>query len=419
MQKAYLIGIEFKDDLFSIEYQFLELKNLLNSLDIEVVGSTSQKKDYADKNHYLNIKKLEEIKLNIENSNLEVDMVIFNDPLTSSQLNNIEKFFEKTVLDRSYLILEIFSKRASTREAILEVDLAKLKYMYPRLIGLNNSLDRQSGSSGAFKSKGSGEKKLELDRRTISNKIVQIEKKLLEISTQRDTNREKRKNKNFPVVSLVGYTNAGKSATMNNMLKLSKSNYEVFEKDLLFATLSTTSKRIKLKHFKDFILNDTVGFLSKLPHELISSFRSTLEEIKYSDLILHVVDCTNPFYEHQIEVTNKVLEEIGVLNTPMIYVFNKMDLLNDNQFISSINDYVLISNKTLKNFDFLLEQIKEKLTIDYSIFQVNAQYQNAKLINYIEDNCYILNKIPQDSYIEYTLKINDQNKAFILKFLKN
>lgn len=229
------------------------------------------------------------------------------------------------------LILDIFARRAKSKEAQMQVELAQLQYMLPRLVGLHASLSRQGGGTGGgFKNRGAGETKLELDRRKIEDQIAKLRRDLEVVKEQRETQRKQRRKNEIPVVSIVGYTNAGKSTIMNQLLRKTEheEHKQVFEKDMLFATLETSVRQIELPDHKSFLLTDTVGFVSKLPHHLVKAFRSTLEEARDADLLLHVVDSSNEEYQYMMEVTNDTLHAVGVEDVPTVYVYNKADLAN-------------------------------------------------------------------------------------------
>ncbi len=313
-QIAVLVGVNLNGDK-NFEYSLEELANLADACDVSVVGTVTQNLERVNNATYIGSGKVEEVYMMVDQH--EANLVIFNDELSPSQIRNLEHALNVKVIDRTILILDIFAKRAKTREAQLQVEVAQLRYMMPRLIGLNASLSRQAGGIG---SRGPGEKKLELDRRRIEEKLHRMNKELDELVAARQNQRKLRKRNEMPVVALVGYTNAGKSTTMNALINTYVQNDEkvVFEKDMLFATLETSTRQIQLPDNKKFLLTDTVGFVSKLPHHLVKAFRSTLEEVREADLLLHVVDISHPEYEVQIEITNKVLKELGVEETPMV-----------------------------------------------------------------------------------------------------
>ena len=255
------------------------------------------------------------------------EVTFVHNELSPSQLKNIESKLNIPILDRTSLILEIFAIRAKTKEAKLQVEVARLKYMLPRLVGLHTSLGRQGGGS-SVSNKGSGEKKIELDRRKIEDRINKLNNELAELSTIREIQHRKRKDSELPLVSLVGYTNAGKSTLLNTLIDLSSEDEDkkVFEEDMLFATLETSVRRIKLKDNKEFLLSDTVGFIRELPHGLIKAFRTTLDEVRNADLLLHVIDYSDDDFEENINITNATLKEIGASDIPVIYVYNKAEL---------------------------------------------------------------------------------------------
>lgn len=275
--------------------------------------------------------KIDELKNLVEENN--ADIVIFNNELSASQVKNIEEEINCNVIDRTALILDIFANRAKTRESKLQVEVAKLQYELPRLVGSNEDLGRQSGGVGT-KNRGAGETKLELDRRRIEDKIANLNKELEVLKNQREVQKSKRKKSNIPNVALVGYTNAGKSSVMNALVEkfINDEDKKVFEKNMLFATLETYVRNIKLDNNKSFLLSDTVGFVGDLPHSLVKAFRSTLEEVCDADLLLHVIDISNPNYENHINVTNETLNQIGADNIPVIYVYNKVDLMELDTF---------------------------------------------------------------------------------------
>ena len=248
-----------------------------------------------------------------------------------SQIKNLQNELKTPVIDRTTLILNIFEMRARTREARLQVETAKLQYLLPRLVGMHEALTRQGGTSGSMSSRGAGEKKLELDRRHIEHRISELRKELDAISRERETQRKRRGQSRIPLVALVGYTNAGKSTIMNHMVErfVGDEEKKVLERDMLFATLDTTIRRINTGNNQDFLLTDTVGFIHKLPHGLVKAFHSTLEEIKGADLLLQVVDVSDPGYQEQMETTRETLRELGAGDIPMLIVFNKADRLTN------------------------------------------------------------------------------------------
>lgn len=322
-QRAIVVGVHLHHQP-DFEYTMDELRELAKACDVEVVEEVTQRRKQIHPSHYIGKGKLVEVQAKIDQA--DANLVIFNDELSPSQIRNLERELDIKVIDRTMLILDIFSERARTREAQLQVEIAGLKYLLPRLVGLRASLSQQSGGVGT-KNRGTGEKQLELDRRKIEARVNLLQKQLDKLVLRRQTQRHLRKKRNIPVVALVGYTNAGKSTLMNAMIEQyhPQTDKQVLEKDQLFATLETAVRRIRLPDNKTFLLTDTVGFVSKLPHHLIKAFRSTLEELSEADLLIHVVDVSHPEHPKQMETTLKTLQSIGVENIPTITAYNKAD----------------------------------------------------------------------------------------------
>lgn len=384
IQRAILVGVDLNNDK-NFDYSVEELKNLAEACSVQVVGTLTQKLERVNPACYIGTGKVDEVALLVEQN--DANLVIFNDELSPSQIRNLEHGLQCKVIDRTILILDIFASRAKTREAQLQVEVAQLKYMMPRLIGLNASLSRQAGGIG---SKGPGEKKLELDRRRIEEQVHKLNKELDSLVLARQNQRKLRKRNSTPVVALVGYTNAGKSTTMNALLTVSNAQSEksVFEKNMLFATLETSTRHIQLPDNKQFLLTDTVGFVSKLPHQLVKAFRSTLEEVTEADLLLHVVDLSHPEFQTQIEITNKVLDELGVKETPMVYVYNKADLVED-EFTPSTKEAVRISAKNLTNIDTLIDCIKSHIFQHYVKASFLIPYDRGNLVSYLNEHANV------------------------------
>ncbi|MGN9160068.1 GTPase HflX [Clostridium sulfidigenes] len=401
-RKGIVVGININNEN-GFEESMVELKNLCMACDIEAIGELAQNSKQINKAHYIGSGKLDELK-SLVNSE-EVDIVIFNNELSSSQLRNIEKAIECEVIDRTALILSIFAERAKTREAKLQVEVARLQYLLPRLIGANENLGRQSGGVGT-KNKGAGEKKLELDRRKIEAKIAALNKELEELKHQRETQRNLRRKSSVPQIALVGYTNAGKSSIMNSMIDTFKDSEEkkVFEKDMLFATLETSIRSIKLDDNKKFLLSDTVGFVSNLPHNLIKAFRSTLEEVCEADLLLHVVDISNPDYKHHLKVTNETLKEIGAESVPMIYVYNKIDLVDD--YLTEKNGVYISAKKNL-GIDKLVETISNKVFNNYINCNMFIPYDKGNLLSYLNDNARVIDRKYRNDGTELSIECSN------------
>ena len=315
MEKAVLVGLITPSVSQNLAYEYLEeLAFLSKTAGASPIKRFTQRLTYANNKTFVGKGKIEEIRLYVKDNH--VDVIIFDDDLTPSQIKNIERVFEgkHKILDRSNLILDIFASRAQTAQARTQVELAQYQYLLPRLTRMWTHLERQKGGIGM---RGPGETQIETDRQIIRNKIAFLKKKLEKIDKQSSTRRKGREH--LIRVALVGYTNAGKSTLMN---KLAKS--DVFAEDKLFATLDTTVRKVVIGNLP-FLLTDTVGFIRKLPHQLIESFKSTLDEVREADFIIHLVDISNPSFEEHINVVNKTISEIGVNDKPTLLVFNKID----------------------------------------------------------------------------------------------
>lgn len=416
--KAILIGLN-KTTKEIHDYEMNELKELCIACNIDTIDIITQNANVVNPKTYVHKGKLEEIKVIAET--LEADLLVFNDELTSSQISNIQEVIDITVYDRTYVILEIFKSRATTKEAIMQVDIASLKYMLPRLTGLREGLSRQRGASAAgVRGRGAGETKLELDRRGINDRIAFLNNQLELLKQERLVQRKKRKNNNVPVVCLTGYTNSGKSSTLNALMDESTAvKKKVLEKNMLFATLETSSRLVKLANNHEFIITDTVGFVSKLPHQLVEAFKSTLEEITEADLIVHVIDASNPNYQLQIDTTNEVLEEIGVKDIPILYVFNKIDLLDEYFYIPpQYLNALRISAINNKNIDILLSMIEEELFKDETEVVLELPYSKMDLVNLLQSTSNVSSVDYMDDFITITAKISNKVKKICKDYIK-
>ncbi len=367
-----------------------ELKELAFACDMEVVGEITQNLEKIHIDLYFGKGKTEELKESLEV--LQADLVIFNEELSPSQTRNLERFLACRVIDRSVLIMDIFARRAKTKEAQMQVEMARLKYMLPRLSGLTGSLSRQGGGSGLH-NKGAGETKLELDRRRIEERIARLERDLNELVGRRQSQRQKREKNEIPLAALVGYTNAGKSTVMNSVLGLHKIAEDklVLEKDMLFATLETSVRKITTKENRTFLLTDTVGFISRLPHHLIKAFRSTLEEVLMADLLIQVIDVSDKEYKKQMAVTESTLEELGASDIPVVYAFNKTDKLTAEE-LESIKeengelDCIYLSAKKQEDIQKLVDYVTEDLFEGEVSLQLSLPYKDSKWVAFLQEN---------------------------------
>ena len=418
MEKAIIIGV----NTLSEDYVFLdeieELKNLCLACDVEIVDVITQNLNYINPSTYVGKGKIEEIKITVQS--LDIEALVFNDELTPLQITNLQEALEIIIYDRTFIILEIFKRRAKTKEAMMQVEIATLKYSLPRLTGLRKGLSRQRGTGGGFAhGRGAGETKLELDRRITTDRITALKKELEEVTLLRKQQRKTRKTNNMQIVCLVGYTNSGKSSTLNALLHRSKGiKKTVFEKDMLFTTLETSTRAIQTETNFHFLVTDTVGFVNKLPHHLVEAFKSTLEEIKEADLIIHVVDATNHNYKSQIETTEQVLQSIGVKNIPTIYAFNKIDLLEDYLYIQpQYEKAIRISAITDKNIDKLIEMIQTELEHDFVTIQLHVPYHEQKIIEFLKGSGYTKAIDYQETQIEVLGKIPKRLLSKVKKYL--
>ena len=384
--RAVLAGLSVSEDT---AFYMEELSGLAEAAGAEVIGQMVQNLERPDKATYIGKGKAAELAEMC--AIMEADTVIFNNELSGVQLRNLEEALSVRVIDRTMLILDIFAARAVSGEGKLQVELAQLQYRLPRLTGFGKSLSRLGGGIGT---RGPGEKKLEVDRRHISKRMDDIKSEISRIKSSRSIQRAKREKSEIPVVAIVGYTNSGKSAIMNKLLEITdKAEKAVFEEDMLFATLDTSQRKIRLDKNNEFVLIDTVGFVSRLPHTLINAFKATLEEVNFADLLLHVVDTSFENIDFQIEVTEQVLKEIGAGNKEKLLIFNKMDLLMDavsadeaasfGVIHSGPGESVCVSAKTGQGVEELLEKIKEKIFADRIRAKFLIPYDEGGVSSYI------------------------------------
>jgi GTP-binding protein HflX len=418
-EKILIVGVELPTDIINIENSMDELEELVNAAGGMVVSRVMQRKVSIDAVYFIGRGKAEEIKNYCEE--LDIQTVVFNDELSGAQLRNLENIIDRKIVDRTNLILDIFANRATSKEGKLQVKLAQLKYRLPRLVGFRDYLSREGGGIGT---RGPGEQKLETDRRHILREIDNIEKTLKETEKVRKIKRKKREDSNLPIVALVGYTNAGKSTLLNKIMEMSNEynqSKKVFVYDMLFATLDTSLRRGRLPNGQIFLVTDTVGFVSKLPTHLIEAFKGTLEEVRYADLLLHVVDASNKDLDIQLETTYNILKELEVLDKPIITVFNKMDKVDITNIVYEnkyIHKKIFVSSKNSTNLDRLLEMIEESLPYEYKDVTVIIPYNKQSLVNYFLENYEVehieykpvgteialsINQVDYERYFEYII----------------
>lgn len=390
LERVLLVGVDTGEEQ-NFEGSMEELKQLAKACYMEPVGTVIQRMEFVHKALYIGTGKVQEVRDAAQA--LDAQLILFNDTLTPSQIKNLQDELKTPVIDRTTLILNIFEMRARTREARLQVETAKLQYLLPRLVGMHEALTRQGGTSGSMSSRGAGEKKLELDRRHIEHRISELRKELDAISRERETQRKRREQSRIPLVALVGYTNAGKSTIMNHMVErfVGDEEKKVLEKDMLFATLDTTIRRINTGNNQDFLLTDTVGFIHKLPHGLVKAFRSTLEEIKGADLLLQVVDVSDPEYQEQMETTKETLRELGAGDIPMLIAFNKADRLFENPYPRTAGtNKIYISARQPESIELLVKEIIRRVYADYEEIQLLIPYEKGSIVSYLQENAQIL-----------------------------
>ena len=416
--KAFIAGVNLNDPNF--DYYMNELANLTEAANMQVVGQARQNAEHIIAGTYFGLGKINEIKDMARG--LKAKVLVLNDELTPVQIRNLEKLTKLRVVDRTELILEIFSNRARTKQAKLQVQLAQLQYELPRLHPSENSLDQQRGNGGStgggFANRGAGETKLELNRRTIGKQISIIKKELQTISKQEEIKAKRRNQNHIPKVALVGYTNAGKSTTMNGLLtEFSKhSAKQVFVKNMLFATLDTNVRRIDLDNNFSFILSDTVGFISKLPHNLIESFKATLQEVKDADLLINVVDASDPNMIQMIRTTQNVLDEIGVKNTPMITAYNKADK-SERNYPQIEGSGILYSAIDTKSIATLADLITKHIFSSYKQINLLLPLSAGKILGYLHENAQVLKENYQNDGIHVVARLSPQEQARLANYI--
>ena len=409
-ERALLIALKTpKISDVDLNLSLEELKLLAKTAKAKVVHAVIQKRKAPDPSTFIGKGKAEEL-ANLA-SELNIDVVIFDNNLTPAQTKNLEKIFGIKIIDRTQLILDIFAQRARTKEGKLQVELAQLQYLLPRLVGKGIELSRLGGGIGT---RGPGEKLLEVQRRKINDRIAFLKRELEKVKAKRKEERKRRKIIPVPVAAIVGYTNAGKSTLLNAL-----TNADVLAEDKLFATLDPTTKRVILPDKRILLFSDTVGFINNLPHTLIAAFRATLEEVKESDILIHVIDASHPYVEKQIEAVHQVLEELEITDKPIFNVFNKIDLVTKehlNLLLEKYQPSIGISALYKKNLDMMLEKISTLLKKDFITTNIKLPYYEYNKIKYIFQWGEILSQEYLDNYIYMKISIPKRFFYLIEKF---
>ncbi|MCI9143293.1 MAG: GTPase HflX [Lachnospiraceae bacterium] len=391
--RVLLVGLDTGENS-EFEHSMEELKSLAEAAGKKVTGIMVQHMAKVNQSFYIGTGKVEEVREYA--AQCEAAEVVFDNALSPAQVRNLGRELKLPVSDRTNLILDIFALRARTREARLQVETARLQYFLPRLVGMRENLSRQGGAGGSMSSKGAGETKLELDRRKIEHRISELKKELEDISRTRETMRKKRSQSRIPKVALVGYTNAGKSTIMNQLVNRygESRSKTVLEKDMLFATLDTNVRCIRREgrhgENRPFFLVDTVGFINHLPHDLVKAFRSTLEEIKYADLLVHVVDFSDEHYRQQMQVTDETLEELGAGGIPRVIVYNKADKSALEDIPRRRDRQIYMAASQGLGVEELTELIEECVYTDRVETEMLLPYDKGNIVSYFMDNATVL-----------------------------
>jgi len=389
VRKVILAGLDKQNTAF--DYEMIELANLAEANYMEVVNTVTQKLERPNAATYFGKGKVDELKDAV--AYYEADMVVTNDELSPSQIRNLEAGTGVSIMDRTALILDIFASRAKTKVAKLQVAIAQLQYQLPRLrTSMNVRLDQQTGGGGgSFTSRGAGETKLETNRRHIEHQISLLRQELAAVEADDLTRRARRDKENIKTVALVGYTNAGKSTFMNGLVRQYGENQEktVFQADMLFATLETSVRKLNLPDKQSFLLSDTVGFVSKLPHGLVAAFRATLAEAAQADLLVQVVDYADENYRQMMDTTAKTLKEIGVGDIPMITIHNKADKIVGMTYPEREGDTLTLSAQDHASLDMLVDVIRQHIFADHTEAQVLIPFDQGQLVNELNEHASV------------------------------
>ena len=406
--RVLLVGVDTGEEQ-DFEHSMEELASLAEAAYKHVAGIIVQRLEAVNKALYIGAGKVREVKEYARQC--QAEEIVFDNALSPSQVRNLGRELELPILDRTILILDIFAIRAKTKEAKLQVETARLQYMLPRLVGMRENLSRQGGTGGSMSNKGAGETKLELDRRKIEHRISELKKELEQVSRTRETMRKRRGQSRIPQVALVGYTNAGKSTIMNRLVDLYGEGREktVLEKDMLFATLDTSVRSVHTGDNKPFFLVDTVGFIHKLPHGLVKAFHSTLEEVKYADLLVQVVDFSDPHHRQQIEVTDETLRNLGAGNIPKIVVYNKADKCEMQEIPRKRGNHIYMAAGMGCGLEELLELIKEKVYANLVDRTFLIPYDRGGIGAYFMENATILEQEYRENGLYIHLKCHPQD----------
>ncbi|BAP86413.1 GTP-binding protein HflX [Paucilactobacillus hokkaidonensis JCM 18461] len=401
----------------NFDYSMDELKNLVIANNMTAKETMIQNLERPNPATYFGKGKVEELAQLAAAQ--EVDTVVVNGELSPSQIRNLEEQAKIRIMDRTALILEIFAQRAQTKEAKLQVQIAQLRYRLPRLrTSVNEQLDQQTGAGGgSFTNRGAGETKLEMNRRTIKNSISHLRGELAEIDKSAVTRRAQRDKNDIPTAALVGYTNAGKSTIMNSLIKMFGIDDEkqVFEKDMLFATLDTSVRQLTLPDNKQFLLSDTVGFVSQLPTHLVEAFKSTLAEAAQADVLIQVIDYSDPHYKEMMQTTADTLDEIGIKDIPMINVFNKADKLTIDYPALEGDDQIVLSAKDPKSLEMLVDLIRQHLFKDYVTADLLIPFSDGDVVSFLNDAANII----KTEYVENGTKLTvELSKVDLQRFKK-